>query len=172
MGRIANEQADTMPYGINSSVRTLGSTAYLAAKAKGNNRMPSKRRMPRGAQGIAPQDPRSTVKAILLEPQSPGMELHILRLQRLSRSHPDTSSRMWATEPSIGWTVRKDLTQGDERGTYGTLLRPLERKCEIAYGARALWRRSLRSSPRAGKPPTWRREAGLSMSNPGGTRDA
>src|SRR6266851_4689581 len=33
----------------------------------------------------------------------------------------------------------------------------------IAYGARALWQRSLRSSPRAGKPSTWRREAGVSI---------
>jgi len=30
----------------------------------------------------------------------------------------------------------------------------------IAYGARALWRRSHRSSPRTGKPSTWRRVAG------------
>jgi hypothetical protein len=29
------------------------------------------------------------------------------------------------------------------------------------YGARALRERSLRSSPRAGKPSTWRREAGV-----------
>jgi hypothetical protein len=35
----------------------------------------------------------------------------------------------------------------------------------IAYGARALWRRSPRSSPRTGKPSTWRRGAGVSMEN-------
>jgi hypothetical protein len=34
----------------------------------------------------------------------------------------------------------------------------------IAYGARALWRRSFHSSLRTGKPSTWRREAGVSMS--------
>jgi len=33
-------------------------------------------------------------------------------------------------------------------------------KHEIAYGARALWRRSPNSSPRAGKPSTWRSGAG------------
>jgi len=33
----------------------------------------------------------------------------------------------------------------------------------IAYGARALWRRSPHSSPRPGKPATWRRAAGVSM---------
>lgn len=33
----------------------------------------------------------------------------------------------------------------------------------IAYGARAPRQRSLHSSPRSGKPVTWRREAGVSM---------
>jgi len=31
----------------------------------------------------------------------------------------------------------------------------------MAYGARALWLRSHHSSPRAGKPSTWRRVAGV-----------
>jgi hypothetical protein len=47
------------------------------------------------------------------------------------------------------------------------------RKPEIAYGARALWRRSPRSSPRAGKPSTWPRGAVSPMAGlNGGTRDA
>src|ERR1700757_1818446 len=35
------------------------------------------------------------------------------------------------------------------------------RKRGMAYGARALWLRSLRNSPRTRKPSTWRREAGV-----------
>jgi hypothetical protein len=47
------------------------------------------------------------------------------------------------------------------------------RNFRIAYGARALGQRSLHSSPRAGKPSTWRREAGVSMEHGlRGTRDA
>lgn len=43
----------------------------------------------------------------------------------------------------------------------------------IAYEARASWQRSLRSSPRTGKPSTWRREAGVSMTQGlRGARDA
>jgi hypothetical protein len=43
----------------------------------------------------------------------------------------------------------------------------------IAYGVRTLWQRSRRSSPRPGKPATWRRAAGVSMSQGfRGTRDA
>src|SRR6266700_5495781 len=34
---------------------------------------------------------------------------------------------------------------------------------EVGYGARALWQRSLRSSPRAGKPSTWRDPCQLAL---------
>jgi len=40
------------------------------------------------------------------------------------------------------------------------LVRTMIRKLRIASGARALWRRSPRSSPRPGKPVTWRRGTG------------
>ncbi len=55
---------------------TSGSTAYLAAKAKGDHRLPSKRGAPEGAEGAAPRDPRATVKAGLLEPQFPRVQQH------------------------------------------------------------------------------------------------
>jgi hypothetical protein len=41
----------------------------------------------------------------------------------------------------------------------------------ITFGSRGPWRRSVRSSPRAGKPATWRRTAGASMSMLGGSRN-
>ena len=71
--------------------------------------------------------------------------------------------------PSGGrWPVRS------LKGTHGApksrSIRRSVRESGIAYGARALWRRSLRSSPRAGKPSTWRREAGGSITQ--GARSA
>ena len=70
--------------------RTCRSTAYLEAKAEGDKRMPLKRDVHGGAHCPVPQDLRHTVKAELLEPQSPAMQVAILRSQRLSRSHWDT----------------------------------------------------------------------------------
>ncbi len=100
---------------------TCRSTAYLEAKAEGDTRMPVKRGVPGGAQGLASRDLRHTVKAGLLEPQSPAMQVVVLRSQRLLRSHRDTPTRVSSGQPSSWWAVRHDLTQGDERGTYVTL---------------------------------------------------
>jgi hypothetical protein len=50
---------------------TSGSTAYPAAKAKGDNSMPRKRERPEDVYGRVLQDPRALVTATLLEPQSP-----------------------------------------------------------------------------------------------------
>jgi hypothetical protein len=54
-----------------------------------------------------------------------------------------------------------DPIQGNERDAYVMLYVKLQEKLGMAYGARALWRRSLRSSPSREKPGTWRREAGV-----------
>lgn len=42
-------------------------------------------------------------------------------------------------------------------------IRLASRECGIAYGARALRRRSRRSTPRSGKPATWGRAAGVKI---------
>ena len=72
------------------------------------------------------------------------------RIVRLSRSAPSAWPGRWRATPFKGMsgtpTSRSTRSAPTERG--------------IAYGARAPRRRSLRSSPRAGKPPTWRRETG------------
>lgn len=64
-------------------------------------------------------------------------------------------------------SVRRDagrrVQTRDEWTAYPTLERTTSAKHTIAYGTRVLWRRSLHSSPRPGKPATWRREAGSSM---------
>jgi len=63
----------------------------------------------------------------------------------------------------------------DLKGTYGapnTSYTSDRLKCGIAYGARALWQRSPHSSPRPGKPATWRRGAGEPGCSLQGTCDA
>ena len=83
--------------------QTCRSTAYLEAKAEGDKRMPLKRGAHGDAQCLASRDLRHTVKAGLLEPQSPAMQCHILRSQRLLRSHPDIpTSAVVGTNPLPG----------------------------------------------------------------------
>src|SRR3982751_3191316 len=53
---------------------TLGPTAYLAAKAKGDCSMPSKRERSEDADDPVPQGPRDTVRTGLFEPQPPRSE--------------------------------------------------------------------------------------------------
>jgi hypothetical protein len=68
--------------------------------------------------------------------------------------------------PSGGrWPVRP--LKGTDGAPTSRSMRRSGRESEIAYGARALWRRSLRSSPGTGKPSTWRREAGISITQRG-----
>ncbi len=134
--------------------KTPGSTAYPEAKAEGDNSMPLKRKVPEGVYGSVPQDPRDTVKARLPEPQSPVMQLPISRSQRLASGTPGIRRRRCHRRNlPTGGTVRNDLTQGDERGTYVALARLTSKERGIAYGARALRRRSLRSSRGSNAPP-------------------
>ena len=64
-------------------------------------------------------------------------------------------------------SVRRDTGRRvqirDEWTAYPTLERITSAKRTIAYGTRVLRRRSPHSSPRPGKPVTWRRGAGSSM---------
>jgi hypothetical protein len=64
--------------------------------------------------------------------------------------------------PSGGrWPVRS--LKGTHEAPTSRSIRRSVRESGIAYGARALWQRSLRSSPRTGEPSTWQREAGVSI---------
>jgi RNA-directed DNA polymerase len=58
---------------------TLGPTAYLTVKAKGDSSMPSKRTWSEDAYGHGLQGPRDMVRAGLPEPQSPAMQAYIPR---------------------------------------------------------------------------------------------
>src|SRR5260370_20627749 len=53
-----------------------GPSAYLKAKAPGDNSMPEKRGPLEDAKGAAPRDPRDKAKAGLPELQSPAVEPH------------------------------------------------------------------------------------------------
>lgn len=73
--------------------------------------------------------------------------------------------RRWDRAPDnlIGLGDTRRVWIRDEWTAYVTLLRNYLVKHGIAYGTRVLWQQSLRSSPRTGKPFTWRREAGNSI---------
>src|SRR6516225_3514502 len=106
------------------------------------------------------RDLRDMAKAKLLEPQYPAME----------RSSLDY--RIYITRPSVyqcrnllhresldRWAAGNDPLKGTNRVPKSHKF-PMHKR-GIAYRARARWQRSLRSSPRTGKPSTWRREAGV-----------
>jgi hypothetical protein len=100
---------------------TLGPTAYLAAKAKGDRSMPSKRERSEDADDPVPQGPRDTVRTALFEPQPPAMQLYIPRHSVLRRGHRDRATRMSSLEPSTRWAMGHHPIQGGERGTYVAL---------------------------------------------------
>ena len=60
-------------------MRLLGHRPYLKAKAGGENSMWGKAGCSEAAKRYARQGPDGTVKAALLEPQIPAMEIHIPR---------------------------------------------------------------------------------------------
>ena len=151
----------------------MGHAAYLEVKTDGDHSMLRTQGPSEDVYGmIALQDPRDTVKAGLPESQSPVIKVAIPRLPRLLRGHRQTGSVPLTLSVSGRWAMGNEPIQGDERDTYVALERQQSRNCGIAYGARALWRRSPHSSPRAGKPPTWRRGTGVAMTGHGGARDA
>jgi hypothetical protein len=100
---------------------TLGPTAYLAAKAKGDCSMPSKRERSEDADDPVPQGPRDTVRTGLFEPQPPTMQAYIPRHSVLRRGHHDRAAKSSSLEPSTRWAMGHHPIQGGERGTYVAL---------------------------------------------------
>jgi hypothetical protein len=100
---------------------TLGPTAYLAAKAKGDRSMPSKRERSEDADDPVPQGPRDTVRTALFEPQPPTMQPYIPRHSVLRRGHRDRAAKSSSLEPSTRWAMGHHPIQGGERGTYVAL---------------------------------------------------
>jgi len=158
---------------------TVGHAAHLDAKAEGDNSMLRKREQAEDVYAsLVPQDPRDMVRATLLESQFPGAQRAASRLPRPQAGPPfnrprcsgsgHTRFKVWIWQLSGRWTMDTESIQGNERGTYVALSHPTATNHGIAYGARALWRRSFHSSRRSndrpgrtGKPSTGRREAGV-----------
>ena len=136
--------------------------AYLAVKTKGNNRMPLKRESPEDAYGWnVSQDLRDMAKAILLEPQCPVMN----KLSLEYRIHSARPS-VYLTEQLAKGNLSTDGRQVTncsrvQKGCLNRADKFPKRKRGIAYRARAPWQRSPHSSPKTGKPSTWRRGAGV-----------
>jgi len=85
-----------------------------------------------------------------LTPQSPGMQKNILRHHVWERSCRIRAVVVKLSEsPSGGrWPVRS--LKGTNGAPKSRSIRRSVRESGIAYGARALWRRSLRSTPLSG----------------------
>ena len=115
---------------------------------------------------VAPQDPRGMVKAALLEVQSRSVDARpvaTLTQRDVARALPEELGEEQARGRDTG---RSDPGVGMSGRPKPRSIRASTRKLKIAYGARAPGRRSPHSSPRPGKPATWRRGAGGSMAEP------
>ena len=128
----------------------LGHLAYLAGKPGGDKSMPGKRRPSGGVQGGVPQDPRDMAKAGLLQAQSPAVNV------RTHRNGAWNRCRVMPGHESVGLGNPRDAERRPARAVKEMSGRPVSRSTRatgtyhgIACGARALWRRSARSSRRS-----------------------
>jgi hypothetical protein len=139
----------------------LGRLAYLDGKPEGDKSMPGKRWPSGGVQGGVPQDPRDMAKAGLLQAQSPVVNVRTLRNDAWNRCRV----RSWY-EP-VGQDYLRDAERRPVRAVKEMSGRPVSRSIRttrtyrgIACGARALWRRSARSSRRSHDLPAEAGKAG------------
>ena len=160
---VRREALRRIPYsaGRNSEEMFLGRLAYLAGKPGGDKSMPGTRRPSGGVQGGVPLDPHGMAKAGLLEAQSPAVNVRTHRYDAWNRC------RVMSWHEPVGRGSLRDAEHRPARAVEEMSGRPnpcsirtTETYRGIAYGARALWRRSARSSPGPGKPVTWRRGTG------------
>ncbi len=124
-----------------------------------------------GVEGVAVQGPRDTAKATLLEAQTPAVK----------GTSPDTTPDVGATGIGrfrfsvstlpAGGRQATSLFKGTDGPPTSRSIRPAQGEFGMAYGARALWPRSVRSSRRSrdlpgrtGKPSTGRRDTGVDRS--------
>jgi hypothetical protein len=132
----------------------LGHLAYLDGKPEGDKSMPGKRWPPGGVQGGVPQDPRDMAKAGLPEAQSPAVNVRTLRNDAWNRC------RVMSGHEPVGLDNPRDAERRPARAVKEMSGRPVSRSTRttkthhgIAYGARALRRRSARSSRRSNDLP-------------------
>lgn len=161
--RVRREALRRIPYsaGRNSEEMFLGCLAYLAGKPGGDKSMPGTRRPSGGVQDGVPLDPHGMAKAGLLEAQSPAVNV------RTHRNDAWNRCRVMSRHEPVGRGTLRDAERRPARAVEEMSGRP--NPCSIrttrtyrgiAYGARALWRRSAHSSQGPGKPVTRRRGTG------------
>src|SRR6266516_6579072 len=128
----------------------LGRLAHLDGKPEGDKSMPGKRWPSGGVQGGVPQDPCDMAKAGLLQAQSPAVNVRTLRNDAWNRC------RVMSWHEPVGRFSLRDAERRPVRAVKEMSGRPVSRSTRttrtyrgIAYGARALWRRSARSSRRS-----------------------
>src|SRR5438045_2515198 len=92
----------------------LGRPPDLAAKAEGGKRMVGKRERSEGAYDRDSRGPRDTVKLDCLNPSLQRCK-HPSPAARLRRGHPDSAPKRPTREPTAGWAVDNEPTQGDGR---------------------------------------------------------
>src|SRR5260370_13798291 len=108
---------------------------------------PGKRWPSGGVQGGVPRDPRDMAKAGLLQAQSPAVNVRTHRndawnrCRVMSRHEPVGRDSLCDAEPRPARAVKEMSGRPTSRST-----RTAKTYRGIAYGARALWRRSARSS--------------------------
>jgi hypothetical protein len=132
----------------------MGRPAYLEGKPEGDQSMPGKRWPTGGVQAGVPQDPHDMAKAGLLEAQSPAVKV---------RTHRNDACNRWRVmswhEP-VGRDNLRDARRRPARAVKEMSGRPTSCSTRmtktyhgIAYGARALWRRSADGSRGRHDPP-------------------
>jgi len=114
---------------------------------------------------VCPADLCDMAKARLLEAQCP-VAFESRRYHAWERPHRQHAPRRWGHR-SLRSVGRWGMTPfKGMNGTPNSRYRLTSRKSGMAYGSRDLGQRSLRSSLRAGKPRTRRRETGAQMAQP------
>ena len=107
------------------------------------------------------QDLRDMAKATLLEPEFPAMNCASLDYRIYTARPSDWPNTVFVGQGSSGrWARGNEPPKGTKRVPKSCVMF-LMCKRGIAYGARALWQQNSRSSPRTGKPSTWRRGVGV-----------
>jgi len=136
-----------------------------AERQRGQQQVENATTLSKGTAERASQDSRATVRARLLEAQFPAEYLSSRRNCARHRRLPELWHVRKAVIPSAGRALANDARQGNEWATYGALGRTVKTHHGIAYPPRGARQRSLNSSRRAGKPLTWRSQAGDSTPN-------
>jgi hypothetical protein len=126
---------------------SIGQPPYQIPKGKGTIAWRKSRRRREGAEFVDLQDLHAMMKPALVEAQFLVGFTVDPSAERLKTMLSLTSDIDAVTKPpstrgirtSEGRTGSNELSQRNERDTYSMLRRMTTVKCEIAYGARALW---------------------------------